>query len=160
MRGLVGTKRAYGHCSVLACCHPRCAATHRKAAAQVQALLGAKRAVAFDLTAACSGFVLALVTGAQYIKTGTARNVLVIGADALSRYVDWRDRCEPFRGWAGIGSGMHRVLLVGLCRQLPHLQVPAPLHSASVKTSACKSLVLSHCVLSPFCEDTDAGMRR
>lgn len=64
-------------------------------AAQVQALLGASRAVAFDLTAACSGFVLALVTGAQYIKTGTARNVLVIGADALSRYVDWRDRCAP-----------------------------------------------------------------
>ena len=77
----------------------------------MQALLGASRAVAFDLTAACSGFVLALVTGAQYIKTGTARNVLVIGADALSRYVDWRDRCAPLCCWAGSGAcGMQRVL--------------------------------------------------
>lgn len=72
----------------------------------MQALLGASRAVAFDLTAACSGFVLALVTGAQYIKTGTARNVLVIGADALSRYVDWRDRCAP--------SGAGQALALGV----------------------------------------------
>lgn len=61
---------------------------------QVQALIGASRAVAFDMTAACSGFVLALVTGTQFIRTGAAKNVMVIGADALSRYVDWRDRCE------------------------------------------------------------------
>ncbi|KAK9824984.1 hypothetical protein WJX81_003600 [Elliptochloris bilobata] len=76
-------------------------------ACQVQALLGASRAVAFDLTAACSGFVLALVTGTQYIRTGTAKNVLVIGADALSRYVDWRDRstCILF------GDGCGAVLL-------------------------------------------------
>ena len=60
---------------------------------QVQALIGASRAVAFDMTAACSGFVLALVTGTQFIRTGAAKNVMVIGADALSRYVDWRDRC-------------------------------------------------------------------
>eukprot|EP00879_Flechtneria_rotunda_P015013 GHRR01015688.1.p1 GENE.GHRR01015688.1~~GHRR01015688.1.p1 ORF type:complete len:263 (+),score=59.41 GHRR01015688.1:542-1330(+) len=61
-------------------------------ACQVQAAIGAKNAVAFDLTAACSGFVLALVTAAQYIRTGMAKHVLVIGADALSRIVDWRDR--------------------------------------------------------------------
>ncbi|EIE18319.1 beta-ketoacyl-acyl carrier protein synthase III [Coccomyxa subellipsoidea C-169] len=61
-------------------------------ACQVQALIGAKKALCFDLTAACSGFVVGLVTGAQFIRTGTYRNVLVIGADALSRYVDWRDR--------------------------------------------------------------------
>ena len=59
---------------------------------QVQAIIGAKKALAFDLTAACSGFVVGLVTGAQFIRTGIYRNVLVIGADALSRYVDWRDR--------------------------------------------------------------------
>lgn len=59
---------------------------------QVQAAIGAKNAVAFDLTAACSGFVLALVTAAQYIRTGTFKKVLVIGADALSRITDWRDR--------------------------------------------------------------------
>jgi 3-oxoacyl-[acyl-carrier-protein] synthase III len=59
---------------------------------QVQAAIGAKNAVAFDLTAACSGFVLAMVTAAQYIRTGMAKHVLVIGADAMSRLVDWRDR--------------------------------------------------------------------
>ncbi|KAK9918201.1 hypothetical protein WJX75_002223 [Coccomyxa subellipsoidea] len=72
-------------------------------ACQVQAIIGAKKALAFDLTAACSGFVVGLVTGAQFIRTGIYRNVLVIGADALSRYVDWRDRgtCILF----GDGSG-------------------------------------------------------
>lgn len=48
--------------------------------------------VAFDLTAACSGFVLGLITASQFIQTGARKNVLVIGADALSRYVDWNDR--------------------------------------------------------------------
>ena len=50
-----------------------------------------------DLTAACSGFVLGVVTAAQFIRTGTRQNVLVVGADALSRYVDWNDRgvCHP-----------------------------------------------------------------
>lgn len=72
-------------------------------ACQVQSLLGASRAVAFDLTAACSGFVFALVTAAQYIRTGTYRNVLVIGADILSRWVDWSDRgtCILFGDGAG-----------------------------------------------------------
>ena len=59
---------------------------------QVQALLGAKQAMAFDLTAACSGFVVGLITAAQFIRTGRYRNIVIIGADALSRYVDWRDR--------------------------------------------------------------------
>ena len=69
----------------------------------VQAALGATGAAAFDLTAACSGFVMGLVTGSQFIRTGGARNVLVIGADALSRFVDWRDRgtCILFGDGAG-----------------------------------------------------------
>lgn len=64
---------------------------------QVQQIIGAKKAIAFDLTAACSGFVVGLVTAAQFIRTGAYSNILVIGADALSRYVDWRDRGEEFR---------------------------------------------------------------
>ena len=60
----------------------------------MQALIGAKNAVAFDLTAACSGFVLALVTAAQYVRTGACRTCLVVGGDALSRITDWRDRGE------------------------------------------------------------------
>jgi len=72
-------------------------------ACEVAATLGATSAVAFDLTAACSGFVVGLITGSQFIKTGAARTVLVVGADALSRYVDWRDRgtCILFGDGAG-----------------------------------------------------------
>lgn len=72
-------------------------------ACQVQAELGASRAVAFDLTAACSGFVFALVTAAQYIRTGAFQTVLVIGADVLSRWTDWSDRttCVLFGDGAG-----------------------------------------------------------
>ena len=54
----------------------------------VQAALGASNAVAFDLTAACSGFLFSLVTAAQYLRTGAMRKALVIGADQLSRFVD------------------------------------------------------------------------
>ena len=72
-------------------------------ACRVQAGLGATHAVAFDLTAACSGFVFGMVTAAQYIQTGTFRNVVLIGADVLSRWVDWGDRrtCVLFGDGAG-----------------------------------------------------------
>jgi 3-oxoacyl-[acyl-carrier-protein] synthase-3 len=72
-------------------------------APRVQAALGAERAVAFDLTAACSGFLFALITAAQYIRAGTMRRVIVIGADQLSRWVDWDDRrtCVLFGDGAG-----------------------------------------------------------
>ncbi|MBD2385420.1 beta-ketoacyl-ACP synthase III [Cylindrospermum sp. FACHB-282] len=72
-------------------------------ACQVQAKLGATKAVAFDLTAACSGFLFGLVTAAQYIRTGVYQNVLLIGADILSRWVDWQDRrtCVLFGDGAG-----------------------------------------------------------
>ena len=72
-------------------------------ACQIQAEIGATRAVAFDITAACSGFVFALITAAQFIRTGAYRNVIVIGADILSRLTDWRDRrtCVLFGDGAG-----------------------------------------------------------
>ena len=72
-------------------------------ACKVQGLIGATRAVAFDLTAACSGFLFALVTAAQFIRTGTYQNVLIIGAEVLSRWVDWSDRttCVLFGDGAG-----------------------------------------------------------
>lgn len=72
-------------------------------ASQIQALLGASNAVAFDLTAACSGFVFGLVTAAQFIRTGVYSNVLLIGADLLSRWLDWADRstCVLFGDGAG-----------------------------------------------------------
>lgn len=72
-------------------------------ASQIQAKLGATQAVSFDLTAACSGFVFGMVTAAQFIRTGTYKNVLLIGADILSRWVDWSDRgtCILFADGAG-----------------------------------------------------------
>jgi 3-oxoacyl-[acyl-carrier-protein] synthase III len=70
---------------------------------QIQLELGASNAVAFDLTAACSGFVFALVTAAQFMRNGLYKNVLVIGGDILSRWVDWSDRttCVLFGDGAG-----------------------------------------------------------
>jgi len=72
-------------------------------APQVQAKLGASNAVAFDLTAACSGFLFAFITAAQYLRNGAMRRALVIGADQLTRWVDWDDRrsCVLFGDGAG-----------------------------------------------------------
>jgi 3-oxoacyl-[acyl-carrier-protein] synthase-3 len=72
-------------------------------ACKIQGLIGATNAVAFDLTAACSGFLFALITASQFISTGMYKNVLVIGADVLSRWVDWSDRtsCILFGDGAG-----------------------------------------------------------
>ncbi|XP_015901108.3 beta-ketoacyl-[acyl-carrier-protein] synthase III A, chloroplastic [Ziziphus jujuba] len=73
-------------------------------APQIQKALGCKRnPLAYDITAACSGFVLGLVSAACHIRGGGFNNVLVIGADSLSRYVDWTDRgtCILFGDAAG-----------------------------------------------------------
>ncbi|HTH12863.1 MAG TPA: beta-ketoacyl-ACP synthase 3, partial [Spirochaetia bacterium] len=69
----------------------------------VQHGLGARRAGAMDLTAACTGFVYALETARAFIEAGTARHVLVIGAEVFSRIVDWTDRntCILFGDGAG-----------------------------------------------------------
>lgn len=72
-------------------------------ASLIQAQLGAAQAVAFDLTAACSGFIFGLVTAAQFMRTGVYQRVVLIGADVLSRWVDWQDRrtCILFGDGAG-----------------------------------------------------------
>lgn len=69
----------------------------------VQDLLGATNATAFDLSAACSGFIFGLSIAEKYIRTGAAQKVLVIGAEVLSRIVDWQDRntCVLFGDGAG-----------------------------------------------------------
>lgn len=58
----------------------------------IQDRLGARRAGAFDLLAACSGFVYGFVLGSQLIAAGAARHVLVVGSEVLSKIVDWSDR--------------------------------------------------------------------
>jgi 3-oxoacyl-[acyl-carrier-protein] synthase-3 len=70
----------------------------------VQHRLHATRAAAFDLAAACSGFVYALSVGEQFILTGTFQKVLVIGADLLSRFVDWTDRSTAVLFGDGAGA--------------------------------------------------------
>lgn len=69
----------------------------------IQQKIGAKKAAAFDLGAACAGFVYALATAEQFIRGGVYRNVLVIGADVISPYIDWTDRstCILFGDGAG-----------------------------------------------------------
>lgn len=69
----------------------------------VQDRLGAKGAWGFDLVAACSGFVYGLTIGAHLVMSGTHKNVLVIGADTMSRVIDYTDRgtCILFGDGAG-----------------------------------------------------------
>ena len=69
----------------------------------VQEKIGATNAAAFDLAAACAGFVYALFTAEQFIKNGAYKTILVIGADLISSYIDWSDRttCILFGDWAG-----------------------------------------------------------
>jgi 3-oxoacyl-[acyl-carrier-protein] synthase III len=69
----------------------------------IQQKLGAKRAAAFDMEAACSGFLYGMEIGQQFITSGTFDTVLVIGAEKLSTIVDWQDRstCVLFGDGAG-----------------------------------------------------------
>ncbi|UOG76857.1 ketoacyl-ACP synthase III [Hymenobacter tibetensis] len=69
----------------------------------ISAAAGITQAFSFDMQAACSGFLFALATGAQYIQTGTYKKVVVVGADKMSAIVDYTDRanCIIFGDGAG-----------------------------------------------------------
>lgn len=87
----------------------------------LQDRLGARRAGAFDLLAACSGFVYGVVLASQMIASGAARYVLVVGAEVLSRIVDWSDRTlcvlvgdgagAAILGPSSAGGGVRAVLV-------------------------------------------------
>ncbi|MDY4671266.1 MAG: beta-ketoacyl-ACP synthase III [Oliverpabstia sp.] len=72
-------------------------------ACQVQKAVGAVSAAAFDLSAACSGFLYALNTAHAYIKAGIYKKILIVGTEVLSELVDWKDRstCVLFGDGAG-----------------------------------------------------------
>lgn len=72
-------------------------------ACMVQGMLMAKKAAAFDLNAACTGFVYAMTTATQFIQSGMYQKVLVIGVDTISKILDWTDRstCVLFGDGAG-----------------------------------------------------------
>lgn len=69
----------------------------------LQDRLGAKNAAAFDLSAACSGFVYGSAIASQFIETGVYKKVLVVGAETLSKFINWKDRntCIIFADGAG-----------------------------------------------------------
>jgi len=77
--------------------------TFPSTATKVQAKLGMDHGAAFDIQAVCAGFIYALATADNFIKTGQARAVLVIGAETFSRILDWEDRttCVLFGDGAG-----------------------------------------------------------
>ncbi len=115
----------------------------------IQAGLGCRPIGAFDLLAACSGFVYGLVVGSQFIQNGSCRNVLVIGAETLSRIVDYSDRgsCILFGDGASAailsathesGRGLHyfRLYADGSNHELLHLPGGGSRHPASAETVA------------------------
>ena len=77
----------------------------------VQQELGATKAAAFDLEAACTGFLYALEIGRQFIDNAMYQNVLIIGAEKLSSIIDWKDRntCVLFGDGAGAAVLQHRA---------------------------------------------------
>lgn len=82
----------------------------------VQRKIGARRAAAFDIEAACSGFIYGLEIGQQFIMSQTYNTVLVIGAEKLSSIIDWQDRntCVLFGDGAGAAILQNRAASHGL----------------------------------------------
>ncbi len=77
--------------------------TFPSTATQIQAALGITHGVAFDLQAVCSGFVFAVTTADKFLRSGSHKRALVIGAETFSRIIDWEDRttCVLFGDGAG-----------------------------------------------------------
>ena len=82
-------------------------------AARVQAAIGAEKAFAMDIAAACSGFVFALATADKFIRSGLYKKGLVIGAETLSKVVNWSDRSTAVL----FGDGAGGVLLEASSQQ-------------------------------------------
>lgn len=102
-------------------------------AAIIQKALDAKACPCFDMEAACTGFVYAMVTASQFLMTGTYRTALVVGGDLLSKYLTWTDRSTAVLFGDGAGaiilrSGGENSLLswhLGANGEGgPHLQLP------------------------------------
>ncbi len=102
----------------------------------IQAALGCRPVPAFDVSAACSGFIYALSVAEQYVRTGTSKTALVVGADVLSRVSDFADRntCILFGDGAGAvvlgpaadrAAGIHKVHLYADGTRQELIQVPS-----------------------------------
>jgi len=75
----------------------------------LEAKLGAERAVSFDVTAACSGFIFGLSVAEQYLKAGTFKTVLVAATEIMSRTLDWTDRESCILWGDGAGAAVLRA---------------------------------------------------
>ncbi len=75
----------------------------------LEAKLGAERAVSFDVTAACSGFVFGLSVAEQYLKAGTFKTALVVSVEIMSRTLDWTDRESCILWGDGAGAAILRA---------------------------------------------------
>lgn len=85
-------------------------------ACEVQSMLGADHAVAFDINAACSGFMFAMNTAYAYIQSGIYQNALVIGAETLSKLMDWNDRSTCVLFGDGAGAAVVKADETGLMK--------------------------------------------
>ena len=83
-------------------------------ACEIQAAIGADKAVAFDINAACSGFLFALHTAHAFIQSGIYRNALILGAETLSKIMDWNDRSTCVLFGDGAGAAVVRADETGL----------------------------------------------
>jgi 3-oxoacyl-[acyl-carrier-protein] synthase-3 len=139
-------------------------------ACEVQAAIGAEHAGAFDVRAACSGFVYALAIGTQFIRTGNCKRVLIISSEILSHFVDWTDRntCVLFGDGAGAmlleaSEGSDDVLSLvlgsdgnhGKLIQLENRGDTLPLPDMNEKTAGCEHLYKSPSVAT-ICMDGKA----
>lgn len=84
------------------------------AACEIQAAIGAEKAVAFDINAACAGFLFALNTANAYIQAGIYKNALLLGAETLSKIMDWSDRSTCVLFGDGAGAAVVRADETGL----------------------------------------------
>lgn len=114
----------------------------------VQDRIGAVRAAAFDLTAACTGFIYAMSVAASFIEKGVYKNVLVIGSETLSKNLDWTDRstCVLFGDGAGAAvltvseekTGIMSFTLASDGSKQDYLYLPAaPLKNTFIKSESC-----------------------
>ena len=85
-------------------------------ACEVQSKIGAVNAVAFDINAACSGFMFAMNTAYAYIQSGIYQNALIIGAETLSKIMDWTDRSTCVLFGDGAGAAVVKADEKGLIR--------------------------------------------
>ena len=83
-------------------------------ACEVQAAIGASKAVAFDMNAACAGFIFALNTANAYFQAGIYRTALIIGAETLSKIMDWNDRSTCVLFGDGAGAAVVRAEETGV----------------------------------------------